>query len=356
MKKSPAVSAASLRRPDWLQIWAGGWSILSCSHFALEYPRLIKFHGRPFLPESVTIIRHGKSEGWARQKDREAICAYLAKEVTTNTARAKAICLDLKHQADSLRTFMGKYNGKQLNERLYLTFWDKLVRYYQPHINVKYVVDGLPADRLEELLPFFEDARRYAENVLNQTEEFIESFAKTLAQKAKLPRELVLGCVHDEIMTYWRTGKLPQRSALEKRQKLFGIYCDKRRYATYVGPSAEAVVRVLTEIHTASLLRGTTAYPGIIRGTVRVIVDPKKSKVFNTGDILVSGMTRPEFLPLMKKAGGFVTDSGGILSHAAIVAREMKKPCVINTKVATKALKDGDEVEVDATKGIVKKL
>ena len=65
-------------------------------------------------------------------------------------------------------------------------------------------------------------------------------------------------------------------------------------------------------------------------------------------------MTRPEFLPLMSKASAFITDEGGITCHAAIVAREMKKPCIIGTKIGTKALKDGDMIEVDADKGVVK--
>ncbi|MBU6390574.1 phosphoenolpyruvate synthase, partial [Patescibacteria group bacterium] len=77
---------------------------------------------------------------------------------------------------------------------------------------------------------------------------------------------------------------------------------------------------------------------------------------FEKGDILVTGMTRPEFLPLMEKAAAFVTDAGGILSHAAIVAREMKKPCVIGTGVATQIFKDGDVVGVDADKGVVRKI
>ncbi|MDD1444202.1 PEP-utilizing enzyme, partial [Dolichospermum sp. ST_sed3] len=65
-------------------------------------------------------------------------------------------------------------------------------------------------------------------------------------------------------------------------------------------------------------------------------------------------MTRPDFVPLMKKAGAVVTDAGGILSHAAIVSRELNKPCIIGTEVATNILKDGDIVEVDADKGIVR--
>lgn len=73
------------------------------------------------------------------------------------------------------------------------------------------------------------------------------------------------------------------------------------------------------------------------------------------GNILVANTTHPTYLPAMQKAAAFVTNEGGIISHAAIVAREMKKPCIVGTKNATKILKDGDIVEVDAEKGIVKK-
>ena len=75
---------------------------------------------------------------------------------------------------------------------------------------------------------------------------------------------------------------------------------------------------------------------------------------FKNKEILVSSMTTPSMVPIMKKAAAFITDEGGITCHAAILAREMKKPCIIGTKVATKALKDGDLVEVDADKGMVR--
>jgi phosphoenolpyruvate synthase/pyruvate phosphate dikinase len=69
-----------------------------------------------------------------------------------------------------------------------------------------------------------------------------------------------------------------------------------------------------------------------------------------------SPMTTPDFLSAMKKASAIITDEGGIICHASIIAREMKKPCIIGTKIATKILKDGDLVEVDANKGLVKIL
>ncbi len=74
------------------------------------------------------------------------------------------------------------------------------------------------------------------------------------------------------------------------------------------------------------------------------------------GDILVANTTHPNYLPAMHKAAAFVTNEGGMISHAAIVAREMKKPCIVGTGNATKVLLDGDTVEVNATLGIVKIL
>ncbi len=67
-------------------------------------------------------------------------------------------------------------------------------------------------------------------------------------------------------------------------------------------------------------------------------------------------MTTPDFIPAMKKASAIITDEGGITCHAAIVSRELKKPCIIGTTNATKILRNGDSVEVDANNGIVKIL
>lgn len=66
------------------------------------------------------------------------------------------------------------------------------------------------------------------------------------------------------------------------------------------------------------------------------------------------GMTTPNMISIMKKAAAFVTDEGGVTCHAAIIAREINKPCIIGTKIATKVLKDGDIVVVDASNGIIK--
>ncbi|MDO8559426.1 MAG: PEP-utilizing enzyme [bacterium] len=103
------------------------------------------------------------------------------------------------------------------------------------------------------------------------------------------------------------------------------------------------------------LLRGWAAYPGNVRGRVRK-VNPYTYDRIRRGDIIVTGMTTPEIVPFLRKVKAIVTDEGGITAHVAIVAREYKIPCVMGTKIATQVLKDGDRVEVDAEKGIVRRL
>jgi pyruvate,water dikinase len=102
--------------------------------------------------------------------------------------------------------------------------------------------------------------------------------------------------------------------------------------------------------------RGTTAFPGFARGIVKIINASNDIAKMNKGDILVSHATEPRLVPAMEKAAAIVTDMGGLTCHAAIVSREMRIPCVVGTKVATKVLKDGDLVEVNATEGAVRKL
>ena len=108
-----------------------------------------------------------------------------------------------------------------------------------------------------------------------------------------------------------------------------------------------------TTIANSNEIKGRVAYPGIISGKARVVLNRYERDNVEEGEIIVAPMTTVDFIQAMKKAIAFVTDEGGVTSHAAIVAREMKKPCIINTKIATKIIKTGDMIEVDANKGIV---
>jgi len=102
--------------------------------------------------------------------------------------------------------------------------------------------------------------------------------------------------------------------------------------------------------------KGQPAYIGKARGRVKIIQVPSDMKKMVQGDILISQATSPDLLLAMKKAGAIVTNTGGLISHAAITSRELKIPCIVGTGNATLIFKDGDMVEVDANKGVVKKI
>jgi len=137
-------------------------------------------------------------------------------------------------------------------------------------------------------------------------------------------------------------------------------YFDGKKIFLLTGHNAKEVAnrvkKNLPKIQGKVELKGETAFPGKVRGRVVIVNLAKEMSKFKRGDILVSSVTDPSLLPIMKKARAFVTNMGGLTAHAAIVARELSKPCVVGTKVATRVLKDGDMVEVDATNGIVRKL
>lgn len=110
------------------------------------------------------------------------------------------------------------------------------------------------------------------------------------------------------------------------------------------------IVADVKEIH------GTTACVGKVGGVAKLISAPSEMGKMERGDVLISRATSPNLMPAIRKAAAIVTDEGGLTCHAAIVSRELKIPSVVGTKIATRVLKDGDRVEVDANKGIVRKL
>ena len=108
------------------------------------------------------------------------------------------------------------------------------------------------------------------------------------------------------------------------------------------------------EVPVTNEVIGNIGFKGKAFGRVFLLYTRGQMNSIPDGAILVSPMTTPDFLPVMERAAAFITDEGGITCHAAIVARELKKPCIIGTKIATQVLHDGDLVEVDADNGVVR--
>lgn len=176
----------------------------------------------------------------------------------------------------------------------------------------------------------------------------------------------LLGLTLDETLYYSETelrkklrGEMVDVN-VDGRREVWGILVIGDEYKIYSGK--EEVERLKKDqgvsrgVENVSEVKGISAFKGVIKGRVKIVLDPNDISKVERGDVLVAVMTFPSYITAMEKAVAFVTDEGGILCHASIIAREMKKPCVISTKIGTKVFKDGDLVEVDANTGIVKKI
>lgn len=102
------------------------------------------------------------------------------------------------------------------------------------------------------------------------------------------------------------------------------------------------------------ICKGRIAVPGCVTGKVRVINNPDDIVSLLEEEIIVVRMTDPDSVPRIQRAKGVITDHGGILCHAAIVCREINKPCIVGTKVATQVLKTGDLVTMDSEGNVVR--
>lgn len=102
-----------------------------------------------------------------------------------------------------------------------------------------------------------------------------------------------------------------------------------------------------------NLLRGFAAAPGVAEGPARVVLSVEELQDVRDGEILVCSVTEPSWAPVLARVRGMVSDIGGVMSHAAIVAREYRIPAVLGTGVATKRLRTGQMLRVDGDNGVV---
>jgi len=247
-------------------------------------------------------------------------------------------------------------------------------RYYQVCIPMAYLsggaidfIDHVKSTQRNQFEQWIINIRMRGEKMYKEGEElFIPRITRWLHKtclKEYTPHQLLY--VQSCELQRWINKKspLPTTDELDERHKWFyARYYPVARCDYLSGKCAQRIItqkRLLVserKKHILKKVKGISAFHGIVQGRVRIIRSSSDMREFKTKEIIVSQMTQPSYLPIIKRARALVTDEGGVLCHAAIVSRELKKPCIIGTKIATKVFKDGDKVSVDANKGIVRKL
>lgn len=197
--------------------------------------------------------------------------------------------------------------------------------------------------------------RDYAARVFAKVEKLS---AMGLAKILELPEKSALMLLPGEIERYLADSTLPPNF---RKRKSYASLTSNGKTRIYWNKKADQVffreyLRFVESQKKENRLEGRVAFKGFARGKAFVAWKESDFKKMPTKTILICTMTRYTVVPYLKRAAAIVTDEGGITSHAAIISRELKIPTIIGTQLATNIFKTGDSVEVDANKGIVRKI
>ena len=196
----------------------------------------------------------------------------------------------------------------------------------------------------------------------------VNKIVQNAARVFKIDESIFFYQTNNEVLQSLKNSSVASEvlSEADRRKQSYLYLIEDNKRNLYSALEADNIFNSLMPVQNFSAvkeLRGQGAYRGQLKGVVRVFTFTGESPElqqqmhdFKDGEVLVASQTSPILMPAILKAAAIITDEGGITAHAAIVARELKKPCIVGTKIATKALKTGDVVEIDANKGVVKIL
>ncbi len=260
-------------------------------------------------------------------------------------------CLDIHNKPWTKEQFFMHLNDFKKAEMKSLITFEMLVKEIKPSEKEKQILDI--AKRLSYLKDLKDDFRR--QGIFYCQKLFVE-----IANRMGIDLEDMSYVTEEEIIDFLDKDETVSKGLIIERKKGFAIYFDvQKKIECKSGKDVESALNELGIIISEEFseeIKGTPASPGRAKGIVTIVKGVSDLGKVKKGDIIVAVTTHPDYVPAMQKAAAIITDEGGITSHAAIVARELGLPCVVGAKFATKSLKDGDKVEIDAETGIIRKI
>ncbi len=298
----------------------------------------------PYLPMIIHYMRNGTVEIWDNALARDWYMEKLLEENTENPEIILKSIDEYKTQLVKIKEFWSKKSASSQKEfEEYLALLPQLM--FDFNLWYYTVTNEKTAKNLVDIiLEIRKDDAFFATNDIYIGETLRKLHPEIAGYESAVLFDEVASIPTKEVLAERMNG-----AALIDGQELFLGEPDlfAKKYPAYI-LKGEDVEKNLTSV------KGQIAFKGKVQGMARILRRRDEVGIVKPGDVIISPMTTPDFLPAMNNAVAFVTDEGGITCHAAIVAREMKKPCIIGTKIATSVFKDGDLVEVDANTGVVK--
>jgi pyruvate,water dikinase len=211
--------------------------------------------------------------------------------------------------------------------------------------------------KLAEPLAYYipiREARAYWQLVLTGVmRALLLARGRSLVQRGVLDQpDDVFYLMPEEIESAVNGNAADVSSRIEERKTEWEFW-SRRCPPEFIGGGGDTESRRVGDVR-AEVIRGVAASRGLVTARARVIADIGDADRLQPGEVLVCAMSSPPWTPLFAIAAAVVTDSGGILSHPAIVAREYGIPCVVGTRVGTQAIRDGDVITVDGEQGTVR--
>ncbi len=296
---------------------------------------------------------------------------------------------NLIDKSKKLLSDLSKYSSKMLNSKNACDVWNKTVsfndefceiyRFYEQPFQQALEMEILKRIEKDKLINFLSnnepidkisdaETRKHIERLIEMGHMKLKihdasvKFAtsnnveKYISEKAGLPLSIVGAMRKQEVREVLCNKKMSINvSEFKKRLKGCVFVKEDGKWNLYTGKKYKYWKNKVQDNFRSKII-GDIAYRGIATGRVVIHLSWTGTTDMRKGDVLVTGMTNPQMIPFIKKASAIVTDEGGIACHAAIIARELKKPCIVGTGNATQVLQDGDLVEVDADKGVVRIL
>ena len=266
----------------------------------------------------------------------------------------------------------GRYYEKQLRELLKRDLkglkkdYESLKNYTKiRNIALKEVVRKYKINK-KDLQSFIDfgltlDCQNEAEYLVSLTGFYLLPIYKEISRRLYLSLNQIRTLYEDEIAAAL-AGKLKPQKVLAERKKICGWGFNRemtKRYnftPSFAQKLFDHLNKTAANLHGQDEAKGLCANLGQKKGRAKILLTPADNNKVKEGDILIAHATTVDYLPAMKRAAAFVTEVGGLTCHAAVVAREFNVPAIVCLKNATKNFKDGEIVEVDADKGIVRKL
>lgn len=327
-----------------------------------------KFFGIKW-PSILSIYRNGTIESWRPTEIMmEFLPLKMARWMLSETNQKKLILASRRHLAYIQRIKKFKNNFKTGNAKVFILF-EKLCELFEKgivmNISIFWICNWQDFYFQKTGKELFSSSIisqlkiiRSKDDSFDLVHALFEKILHKMSKENYWPENLCYLLTREEIENYYLKSINPDWKLVRERltgyvnfeNKIFPLEILKKRLTktSYFIQDEKEVRR--------SVIKGQPAFKGKIRGRVVKIYSHFELNKMTNKAVLVAPMTTPWYLPAMQEASAIVTDEGGIACHAAIVARELRIPCVVGTKIATKILSDGDLVEVDANQGIVKIL